>query len=417
MTNDATREFIARHADADVRRLALRGTKEADVDLPFALQQIAGRQRARTKLPTWAATKGIVYPPQLNLEQCSSETTARYKAAVAKRLLARHADNNPPYPLPTTFADLTGGFGVDCSFMAPVFSETTYVEQQPSLCAIATENFSRLGLTVAVVCADSTAFLRKASHYTLLYIDPARRDNHGSRTYAIADCTPDVMTLRDELMAHADYVMIKLSPMLDWRKAVADMGVENVSEVHIVSVANECKELLMVMEKPSATQRERRMVCINDDTLFETLLPIGTASAIPVTNLPPLALEATSGRLFAYLYEPNASIMKAGCFTEVSARFGLKQIAPNSHLFVSNNHIADFPGRVFTVETVTTLNKRELKASLHSITQANITVRNFPLSVAALRQRLRLADGGSTYIFATTLANGVHVLIVCQKAI
>ena len=159
------------------------------------------------------------------------------------------------------------------------------------------------------------------------------------------------------------------------------------------------------------------MVCINDDTLFETLLPIGTASAIPVTNLPPLALEATSGRLFAYLYEPNASIMKAGCFTEVSARFGLKQIAPNSHLFVSNNHIADFPGRVFTVDTVTTLNKRELKASLHSITQANITVRNFPLSVAALRQRLRLADGGSTYIFATTLANGVHVLIVCQKAI
>ena len=301
--------------------------------------------------------------------------------------------------------------------MAPVFSETTYVEQQPSLCAIATENFSRLGLTVAVVCADSTAFLRKASHYTLLYIDPARRDDHGSRTYAIADCTPDVMTLRDELMAHADYVMIKLSPMLDWRKAVADMGVENVSEVHIVSVANECKELLMVMEKPSATQRERRMVCINDDTLFETPLPIGTASAIPVTNLPPLAMEAPGDRLFAYLYEPNASIMKAGCFTEVSARFGLKQIAPNSHLFVSNNHVADFPGRVFTVDTVTTLNKRELKASLHSITQANITVRNFPLSVAALRQRLRLTDGGSTYIFATTLANGVHVLIICKKAI
>ena len=228
--NQATTDFINEHADDDVRQLALRGTKNPDVDLTFALEQIAGRQAARRKLPTWAATTGIVYPPHLSMEQCSSEQTARYKAKLAGR--------------GKRIVDLTGGFGVDFSFMAQGFSHAVYVERQANLCEIARQNFEVLGLVQAeVVCADSTDYLQTMSHADVIYIDPARRDNHGGRTYSISDCTPDVIALKQLLMEKADQVVIKLSPMLDWRKAISDLGESHVQEVHIVSVGNECKEL------------------------------------------------------------------------------------------------------------------------------------------------------------------------------
>ena len=404
--NQATVNFILEHADDDVRQLALRGTKNPEVELTFALDQIAGRQTARRKLPSWAATEGIVYPPHLSMEQCSSEQTARYKAQLCKERCAACG----------TLVDLTGGFGVDFSLMAAGFQKAVYVERQEQLCAIARDNFRLLGLSQAEVhCGDSSEYLQQMKEAVdVIFLDPARRDSHGGRTYGIGDCTPNVLELRDLLLQRARMVVIKLSPMLDWRKAVSDLGEDVVSEVHIVSVGNECKELLVVMAPYAGACR---LVCVNDESRFEVSLSQNCGEGMhdddlsarekPVTTIP------QAGQ---YLYEPNASVMKAGCFEALSQCFGVSQIAQNSHLFIADEKIASFPGRSFVIDGVTSMNKRELKEQLKGLKQANITVRNFPLSVAELRKRLKLSEGGSMYVFATTLAAGDRVLLVSRKS-
>ena len=390
--NQATIDFIREHAEADVHQLALQGTKNPEVNLTFALEQIAGRQKAKTKLPTWAATDGIIYPPHLSMEQCSSEQTARYKANIAGK--------------GALMVDLTAGYGVDMAFVSPNYRRAIHVEQQASLCAISSENFKLLGLNhIEVVCADGVDYLHQLDHADLIFLDPARRDDHGARTYGIADCTPNVLELRDELLQKADRVMLKLSPMLDWRKAVEDLG--NVNEVHIVSVNNECKELLLILSKE---KKPLKLFCVNNDQVFE------------------VSDDVTGGRFFCdiaggvtkepspcYIFEPNVSIMKAGCFALLEQRFKVAQVDKNSHLFVSDSDISDFPGRRFLIEKTTSMNKRELKAALAGIDKANITVRNFPMSVAELRKRLKLKEGGDLYLFATTIAGHQHQLFLCRK--
>ena len=390
--NQATIDFIHEHAEADVRQLALQGTKNPEVDLTFALEQIAGRQKAKTKLPSWAAVDGIVYPPHLSMEQCSSEQTARYKALIAGK--------------GTLIVDLTAGFGVDMAFMSQGFQKAIYVERQAPLCAISSDNYKLLGLNhIEVICADGIDYLHQLEHADLIFLDPARRDNHGARTYGIADCTPNVLELRDELLEKADRVMLKLSPMLDWRKAVEDLG--HVNEVHIVSVDNECKELLLILSKE---KKPLKLLCVNNDQVFEGDQGdwLNERSIAEIRVPVPMSSQA-------YLFEPNASIMKAGCFTLLEQRFNVSQLDKNSHLFVSDKDCSDFPGRRFTIEKTTSMNKRELKTALAGIDKANITVRNFPLSVAELRKRLKLKDGGNLYLFATTLADGQHQLFLCRK--
>ena len=382
--NQSTLDYIRQHADEDVRQLALRGHKCPDVDFQYALEQIAGRQKARTKLPSWAAIDGIVYPPHLSMEQCSSEVTARYKASIAGK--------------GALFVDLTAGFGVDMALISQGFQKAVHVERQPQLCAISSENFRLLGLNhIEVVCGDGVAYLHTMRHADLLFIDPARRDVHGGRTYDISDCTPNVLEILDEMLEKADRVMIKLSPMLDWRKAVADLG--KVNEVHIISVDNECKELLLILSK---TKKPLRVFCVNNDECFEVVEGISSQPR-------PLPQD------MRYLYEPNASVMKAGCFALIEQRFGVVQLERNSHLFVSDKEILGFPGRQFLIEKRTSMNKRELKATLADVDQANITVRNFPMSVAELRKRLKLKEGGDVYIFATTISDEGHQLLVCRK--
>ena len=382
--NQSTLDYIRQHADEDVRQLALRGHKCPDVDLQYALEQIAGRQKARTKLPSWAAIDGIVYPPHLSMEQCSSEVTARYKASIAGK--------------GALFVDLTAGFGVDMALISQGFQKAVHVERQPQLCAISSENFRLLGLNhIEVFCGDGVAYLHTMRHADLLFIDPARRDVHGGRTYDISDCTPNVLEILDEMLEKADRVMIKLSPMLDWRKAVADLG--KVNEVHIISVDNECKELLLILSK---TMKPLRVFCVNNDECFEVVEGISSQPR-------PLPQD------MRYLYEPNASVMKAGCFALIEQRFGVVQLERNSHLFVSDKEILGFPGRQFLIEKRTSMNKRELKATLADVDQANITVRNFPMSVAELRKRLKLKEGGDVYIFATTISDEGHQLLVCRK--
>lgn len=386
MANQATLEFICQHRHDDIRQLALQGRKYPEVDMTYALEQIAGRQKAQTKLPTWAALDGILYPAHISMEQCSSETTAKYKAKIAGS--------------GTLFVDLTAGFGVDAAFISRNFNHAIIIEQQSYLCEISSANYKLLGYdNIQVVCGDGVEYLHSIKSADLIFIDPARRDEHGSRTYGIADCTPNILPILDELLEKAERVMVKLSPMLDWRKAVED--IRKVSEVHIVSVDNECKELLLIISKDVSPLK---LFCANNDSVFECIVD-GSTFVSPVCQC-----ESP-----VFLYEPNTSIMKGGCFGAVSARFNIPQIDKNSHLFISDKEVPDFPGRHFTIDRITSMNKRDLKLALYDIKKANITVRNFPMSVSELRKRLKLGDGGDTYIFATTVADGSHRLFVCRK--
>lgn len=385
--NEATLEQIRRHRQDDVRQLALKGMD------PLVVQQIAGWQVARTKIPSWAEVEGLHYPRHLSLEQCSSEQTARYKAS-----LLSPGD---------TFVDLTGGFGVDFFFMSQPFQRRVYVEQQQELCDIARHNFDLLNHPCTVVCGSATEYLHQMPHASAIYIDPARRDAHGARTYSISDCTPNVLELQELLVKKADRVIIKLSPMLDWHKAASDL--QHISAIHIVSVQNECKELLLVLA--DGAMSEAPVVCIN-------LLADGTHQCFeynPATNAQSANVNAKVNA--TYLYEPNASIMKAGCFDEIGNFYQICKLSANSHLYVSDHEVKDFPGRGFQILSIPSMNKRELKEALRDIDRANITVRNFPMSAEALRKRLRLKDGGDLYIFATTVGDGSHQLFICRKIV
>ena len=415
--NDETREFVAMHRNEDVRELALKAKRVEGLDLPLALDQIAGWQIARKKLPQWASCEGIVYPPHISMEQCSSQFTAQYKSEIAQTLLApaatvraRVSDSGESDTLVAKRAmvDLTGGFGVDFSYLARGFSQATYVERQRHLCDLAEHNMAALGLDQArIVCGDGVEYLRQMGPVDFIYLDPARRDEHGSRTYAIEDCTPNVFELRDLLLVKSQYTLVKLSPMLDWRKAVADFD-GTVREVHIVATGNECKELLLVLgqqvhEEPSAP----RVFCVNDNQRIDYDSAAYTQGLrIGGKPLP----EAKN-----YLYEPNASIMKAGCFDLVEERFGVTQVGPSSHLFVSATPVADFPGRGFAIEAIGGMNKKDIKRLLNGTKQANIAVRNFPLTAPQLRKKLKLADGGPVYLFGTTMQGCDHVLLRTSK--
>ena len=433
--NQATIDFIRQHQEDDVRLLAFLGSKYPEVDMPFALDQIRGRKMARTKLPRWAGIEDIIYPPHISMEQCSSETTAMYKAELAARLLniqsrktpnPENEENSKICEFPTEsavgskfaknegtcdfheeidFVDLTGGFGVDFSYIvARLGVKAMYVERQAHLCEAAKENFERLGVENAEVKnGDGVEVLHSLSHLSLLFIDPARRDDAGNKVVSLQDCTPDVTQLQDEMLEKADFIIIKLSPMLDWHRAVSEL--KHVREVHIVSTGNECKELLLVLSSKSEENASLKVYCVNDNQVMS--YPEDDDSVVSIAS------DASS---IAYLYEPNASLMKAGCFGVISSQYGAKMLAKNSHLFVSQEPISDFPGRSFRIKAVSSFNKKELKRHLSGITKANIATRNFPLSVAELRKRLKLKDGGEIYIFATTLSDESHVLMITEKA-
>ena len=397
-----TAEFIREYRERDIRQLALQANRFPDVDMPYALDQIQGWQIARRKLPKWAACDGVIFPPHLSMEQCSSEPTAQYKLNLAMEWAERvgHA---------SSMTDLTGGFGVDFSFTSCAFAAATYVERNEQLCHIVEHNLPLLGLNNAtVVCADAVEYLSTVEPQTMLFLDPARRDEHGAKTVMLADCTPDVVQLLPQLLEKSRFTMLKLSPMLDWHKAVDDLQ-GTVREVHIVSVGGECKELLLVLS--TVVESELKVYCADLSIASDTSSLFGytPGSSAPVANSTFNIQHST------FLHEPNASIMKAGCFDELAAAYGVSPVSRNSHLFLSDEPVEDFPGRSFVVERVTTMNKGELRKALAGIEKANIATRNFPLTVAELRKRLKIKDGGDVYIFATTTAEGEHLLLISRK--
>ncbi len=390
MLSKETQEFITTHRNDDVRALALQAARYPDVDIREAVTQIQGWQLAKDKLPTWAATDGIIYPVRLSMEQCSSEATARYKARLAQGNI---------------MADLTGGFGIDCSYMARNFGRTIYIERNSTLCNIARHNFALLGLgNVEIknsVCED---ILDTLPHCDWIYADPARRDSIGGKVVALSDCEPDIPQLEARLMRRCNAAMIKCSPMLDITAACRNL--HNIKEVHIIAVNNECKELLLILEH-STPNTPTALHCINilkeGQQRFSTTIE---AQQRPATY---------TDSIRKYLYEPNAAIQKGGCNATLAHTMSIEKLHPNSQLFTSERFINDFPGRAFIVEGVSPFSKKEIKILLDGIKQANITVRNFPDTVQGLRKRLKIAEGGDTYIFATTLNNGDKVLVRCRK--
>ena len=507
-----TAEFIQEYREKDTRQLALRSARFPDVDMPYALDQIKGWQTARRKLPTWAACDGIVYPPHLSMEQCSSEPTAQYKLNLAMEWSCRIESsefrvesseervesserrvesseegvesselrvenserevesselrvensegevNNFSSGQPATLnsqlstlnchassmTDLTGGFGVDFSFTSCAFASATYVERNAQLCHMVEHNLPLLGIDNAkVVCADAVDYLSTLDMQTMIFLDPARRDQHGAKTVMLADCTPDVVQLLPQLLKKSRFTMLKLSPMLDWHKAVEDLQ-GTVREVHIVSVGGECKELLLVLSEE--IESELKVFCadleagggsgeagLSGGSSSSSCSGLSSEPSFPRTPSSPSAPSNASLFVYApsasrpapnsklktqnskFLHEPNASIMKAGCFDELAAVYGVSPVSRNSHLFLSAEPVDGFPGRSFSIERVTTLNKRELRQALAGIEKANIATRNFPLSVAELRKRLKLKDGGDVYIFATTTAEDEHLLLISHK--
>ena len=442
-----TAEFIQEYREKDTRQLALRSARFPDVDMPYALDQIKGWQTARRKLPTWAACDGIVYPPHLSMEQCSSEPTAQYKLNLAMEWSCRIESSEFRVESSSSMTDLTGGFGVDFSFTSCAFASATYVERNAQLCHMVEHNLPLLGIDNAkVVCADAVDYLSTLDMQTMIFLDPARRDQHGAKTVMLADCTPDVVQLLPQLLKKSRFTMLKLSPMLDWHKAVEDLQ-GTVREVHIVSVGGECKELLLVLSEE--IESELKVFCadleaggssLSGGSSGSSCSSLSSEPSFPRTPSSPSApshpsTPSLSASLFVYapgssspapnsklktqnskfLHEPNASIMKAGCFDELAAAYGVSPVSRNSHLFLSAERVDGFPGRSFSIERVTTLNKRELRQALAGIEKANIATRNFPLSVAELRKRLKLKDGGDVYIFATTTAEDEHLLLISHK--
>ena len=397
-------EYIEQNRDMDVRQLAFQKMPEG-VDAKWVLRQIEGYQLALKKLPQWAEVAGLHYPPRLSMEQCSSEATAQYKSTLAKRLSSRCG----------VLADLTGGFGVDFSYMARPFAKAIYVERQEELCEAARHNFPLLGLTQAeVIACTAEEFLDTIDVIDpdnklcdITFLDPARRDDAGKKTIAISDCTPDLLQLQTKLLSFSRFVIVKLSPMLDITMALRTL--HHVSEVHVVSVKGECKELLFVITDKATGRPDYHCVNLGSG---ESDLILGLEEIEKARNMSTASVPQPG----QYLFEPNASIMTAAMQDAFAASYGLQKLHPMSNLFLGTAPIASVPARQFIITGISNFSKASLKAFLKDMPQANLTIRNFPSTVADLRKRLKIKEGGSVYLFATTLSDGSHILISASKA-
>lgn len=389
MQSAAFHRFVADHLEEDLHRLLLGSQKYPGIEVPTAVAHIKALHKIRQKIPAWYHPE-LELPVALSLEQASSQATASYKAKLFNG---------------ERMADLTGGLGVDCFFLSQSFSKVDYVEQQEVLSQAAHHNFTFLGANnIEVHCTSAEVFLQESQeHFDLIYIDPARRDSHQNKVFRLSDCQPNVVELREQLLEKADRVLIKAAPMLDITEALRQL--KTVSQVWILSVDNECKEVLLLLEKEPIALDE---------------VPI---HAIPLSmDVPPFIFtkkeEANTPIQYAvpehYLLEPEVSILKAGAFRSFAVRYGLSKLHPDSHLYTAPAPISGIPARQFSIEAV-------LKYDLKSISEwlpnrkANVSTRNFPDNPEQIKKKLRIKDGGDLYLFATTLMDGSKRLILCKK--
>ena len=392
MLNQAEKDFIKKHLNEDVRKLALQiqSKNYPEITGALVLNQIRSRQKSKEKIPSWAQNDEIIYSPSLSLEQSSSEITAKYKA----QLLSGNR-----------FVDLTGGFGVDTAFIAEKFKEAIYVERQKELVDLASWNFKVLNLqSIQIKWMDAIEYLEQLSLADCIFLDPARRSESGKKVVFLQDCEPNLLDIQEQLLNKADKILVKLSPMLDIQAALNVL--KNVAEIHIVSLDNECKELLFLQTKnrPKTTP----VFCVNFNKRENQ-------SDSFLYSLEKNTLISYASKIQKYLYEPNSSILKAGFYKSIVSKYQVEKLQVNSHLYTSDFFKNGFPGRIFEVISVSSLNKKELKNFMSDVSEANLSVRNFPLSVNDLRKKLKLKEGGYWYLFATILSDGQKVLIKTRQ--
>ena len=382
-------QFIHDHEDDDPYQLSLQAHRYPDLPVPAIVQQIQTRQKARRKLPEWYAIEGILFPPVLSMEQCSSQATAQFKQRLVQgnRLL-----------------DLTGGAGVDTYYLGQSFEQVDYVEQRETLTTIARHNFAQLRASqIRTHTATAEDFLSNlAAPVDCIYLDPARRDNHQQRVFQLADCQPNVVALRDLLLAKARRILLKTAPLLDIQATVQALG--HVAQVHVVAVANEVKEVLYTLTQDKNYDPE--ITAVNLRATSEERFSFRRSQEA-------VAL-ATYAAPLRYLYEPHAALMKAGAFSLIAQRFGLHKLHPNTHLYTAEHRFDNFPGRTFRCRAVVPYQKKAVLQHLAE-PKANITTRNFPDSVATLRKKLGLREGGDEYLFAVRSKSNNLSIIICSK--
>ncbi len=383
-------KFIEDHLNDDPAALMLKASRFPYWPFKAVVEQIQSRKKAKGKLPSWFETKGLIYPPLLSMEQCSSEQTALYKAGLVGE--------------GRSMVDLTGGFGVDFSFLAKRFEKASYVERNQELTNLAGHNFPLLKLNHGEVYhGEANDFLKSEAHkhYDLIYLDPARRGESDEKVIRLEDYSPNVIELLPSLLENADMIMLKTSPMLDVKRAISQL--KNVDSVHIVALNNEVKELTFLI-KPNA-RKNPEINCVNLTRNGDKNFSFNFSSEE--------STEVTFGEVNKYLYEPNAAILKGGAFKSIADQFEVIKIHPNSHLYTSDKLVDNFPGRSFEVVDQISLNKKSLKKYLLEM-KANIKVRNFPMSVAQIRKKTGLKEGGDNYVFATTDINGKKALLTTK---
>ncbi|WP_373056282.1 class I SAM-dependent methyltransferase [Zunongwangia sp. H14] len=387
LLHEAVQEFIRENLHSDLSRIILKGSPFPEVSIQEIATQIIGLKTAEKKFPDFFSTKNIIFPPGLNLEQASSEVTAEYKASLisGKSLL-----------------DITGGFGIDSFYFSQKVEKLSYCEINKGLAEIAAHNFKVLkAQNIQANNVNAMDLLKNASEvYDWIFADPARRDIHGGKVFRLSDCQPDIPAHLELLWARGKHILIKTSPLLDLHAGIEEL--QNVAEIHIVAVENEVKELLWLLQINASEEIKVKTINFQKkgNQWFEAVLSAEkreTAYSLPEK----------------YLYEPNAAIMKSGCFKKLAEVTQTKKLQVNSHLYTSDK-IKNFPGRAFEVVDIMEFNKKDLKKNF-SGKKANITTRNFPLSVAEIRKKFKIKDGGKDYLFFTTSLEEEKIVLVCKK--
>lgn len=386
-----TIEFIKKQIQTDPNALLLAAKKYPDMDIPFVVDQITCRKQIKDKLPAWYANYDLYFPAKITTEQCSSEQTASYKQRLASGNIA---------------CDMTGGLGIDTYYISRNFEKFFYLERYEAYCDAARHNFNVLGASnIDVLNGDSIQLLTDLPSLDLIYVDPARRSDCNKRLYDLSECEPNVVDLAPILLSKAKKLIVKVSPMADIHRCIE--LIPQVKRIHVLSVRNECKELLLEVDSTEES-KDVEIVCVNfpvtGEQSFSFFFNAEKSAPLNVVNT-----------VHKYLYEPNASILKAGAFKSVATQFGIKKLHQHSHLYTSSELITDFPGRIFEVIEVDGFSKKWLQTASKQIGQANLTTRNFPMTVAEIRKRSKLQEGGSLYLFATTLSDDQKVIVSCEK--
>jgi hypothetical protein len=404
MINTHTLQYILSHANDDVSALALHPSKDPQVDMAAALQQIAGRQKAKEKLPEWYENPDILYPKKVSMEQCSSSQTADYKASLVEG---------------KSFADLSGGFGVDTIALARKFEKGYYVEPQEELCELFQHNCKAFGINhITIINKTLEESFDQLEKVDVMYVDPSRRDVHGRRVIALGDCVPNLLEWKERLLEKCNTLMVKLSPMIDLNQTLR--ALPETRAVHVIAVNGECKEVVCLLTRrdgarPVSTTGTTVVavdICSNttDAPCRDAINRVSTTMETERTA--PMSIASQIG---TYLYEPNAAVMKAGFFNSISQQFQVQKLEKNTNLFTSNELHEDFPGRIFRIEAVHEFHPRKTAKELSHLESASIAVRNFPLTAEELRKTLKIKDGNARFLFGCKVWDGRKVVVMCTK--